>query len=183
MFKAIFTASSIFALSFLGSSLLGGCSGEADHSKMRHNVEAAAAMNGVEVSSAYVVPPFAGRTTSAGYFTLHNKGADTRLIIASSPIAARVEIHTHISQDGIMKMRRLDYLDIKSGTTAQFEPGGLHLMMFGSTLAADILDHDEAVEVPLTLAYQDGTEVTIMAIVKDRAAPMMDHSSKKHSGH
>ena len=124
---------------------------------------------------------FAGRTTSAGYFTLHNKGADTRLISASSPIAARVEIHTHISEDGIMKMRRLDYLDIKSGATAQFEPGGLHLMMFESTLSVDILDDDEGVEVPLTLVYQGGAEVTIMATVKDRAAPKMDHSAKDHS--
>ncbi|WP_371396311.1 copper chaperone PCu(A)C [Fretibacter rubidus] len=128
----------------------------------------------VEVSGAVINPPFTGRTTSAGFMTLQNKGDDARLIAASSPISETVEIHTHLKEDGVMKMRRIDGIDIPSGQTVVLEPGGYHLMMFNTTLA------DDAVDAPVTLTYADGTEVTMIVPIDGRGEEM-DHSQMDHS--
>lgn len=152
--------------------LLAACSGEMDHSKMDHHADAAASTGTVEVSSAFIKPPFTGRTTSAAFMRLENKGADTRLISASSPISPRVEIHTHLHEDGVMKMRRVDGIDITAGETVELKPGGYHLMMFDTVIP------DGAADAALTLSYADGTEVTMIVPLGDGPADgEMDHSA------
>lgn len=115
----------------------------------------------VQISRAYIKPPFTGRTTSAAFFLAENKGADATLVAASSPIAEVVEIHTHLEEDGIMKMRRVEGVDMPSGETVEFRPGSYHIMMFNTVLS------DDQTEVPVTLSYADGTEVTIMMEIGD----------------
>ncbi|HIM97483.1 MAG TPA: copper chaperone PCu(A)C, partial [Gammaproteobacteria bacterium] len=45
----------------------------------------------------------------AVYLTLTNHGAHPdKLLGASAEIAERVEVHSHILEDGMMKMRRVD---------------------------------------------------------------------------
>ena len=152
--------------------LLAACSGEMDHSKMDHHADAAASTGTVEVSSAFIKPPFTGRTTSAAFMRLENKGTDTRLISASSPISPRVEIHTHLHEDGVMKMRRVDGIDITAGETVELKPGGYHLMMFDTVIP------DGAADAALTLSYADGTEVTMIVPLGDGPADgEMDHSA------
>ncbi|MCA2429514.1 copper chaperone PCu(A)C, partial [Vibrio chemaguriensis] len=44
-----------------------------------------------------------------GFFQLTNHGdTEDALIEAESPIAGRVEIHTHTNEDGVMKMIKID---------------------------------------------------------------------------
>ena len=117
---------------------------------------------GVEVSDAYIAAPLKGRDVTAGYFRLDNKGAAARLVGASSPVARRVEIHTHLHEDGVMKMRKVDGVDLAPGQTVVFEPGGYHLMMFGVTLEAD------TTEAPVTLQYEDGDEVSLVVPIRPR---------------
>lgn len=155
---------------------LAACSGGMDHSEMNHNKMTASEMSGVEVSSAFIKPPFTGRTTAAGFMTLENKGADTRLVSASSPISPRVEIHTHLSEDGVMKMRRVDGIDLAAGEAVELKPGSFHLMMFDTVIPEGDMD------APLTLTYADGTEVTMIVPFGDDA-PEMDHSKMEHSKH
>lgn len=154
---------------------LAACSGEVDHSEMNHNTEAAAAMGGVEVSGAFIKPPFTGRTTSAAFMTLENKGTNTRLVSASSPISPRVEIHTHLEEDGVMKMRRVEGIDLAKGQAVELKPGGFHLMMFDTVIPEGDTD------APLTLTYSDGTEVTMIVPFSDEAPEgEMDHSKMGH---
>lgn len=152
--------------------LMAACSGEMDHSKMDHHADAAASTGAVEVSSAFIKPPFTGRTTSAAFMRLENKGPDTRLVSASSPISPRVEIHTHLHEGGVMKMRRVDGIDITAGETVVLKPGGYHLMMFDTVIP------DGAADAALTLTYADGTEVTMILPLGDGPADdEMDHSA------
>ena len=153
--------------------LLTACSGEMDHSKMNYHADAAASLGSVEVSSAFIKPPFTGRTTSAAFMRLENKGANTRLVSASSPISPRVEIHTHLHEDGVMKMRRVDGIEISAGETVELKPGGYHLMMFDTVIP------DGAADAPLTLTYADGTEVTMIVPFGDGPSDggEMDHSA------
>ena len=152
--------------------LLAACSGEMDHTKMDHHADAAASTGTVEVSSAFIKPPFTGRTTSAAFMRLENKGTDARLVSASSPISPRVEIHTHLHEGGVMKMRRVDGIDITAGETVELKPGGYHLMMFDTVIP------DGAADAALTLSYADGTEVTMIVPLGDGPADgEMDHSA------
>ncbi|UTW44304.1 copper chaperone PCu(A)C [bacterium SCSIO 12696] len=86
----------------------------------------------IAVDNAYVrgMPP--GRTVTAAFFDLHNKGArDCRLVGATADIARSGELHTHIHKDGVMRMRRVKGVDLPAGETVSFKPGGLHVMLFG----------------------------------------------------
>ena len=171
MFKPIFTAAA-------AALLLTACGGEMDHSQMSHNKDAAASMGSVEVSGAFIKPPFSGRTTAAGFMTLENKGPDTRLVSASSPISPRVEIHTHLEEDGVMKMRRVDGIALSKGESVTLKPGSYHLMMFDTVMPQGETD------APLTLTYSDGTEVTMIVPFADEApedgSQGMDHSKMGH---
>ncbi len=108
----------------------------------------------VEISSAYIKPPLAGRDIAAGYFDAQAIGADAALIGASSPVATRVEIHTHTMDGGVMRMRKVDRVELPAGETVRFEPAGYHLMMFGT-------DFGDATDANVTLSYADGQTVTL----------------------
>lgn len=71
---------------------------------------------------------------SGGYITVENTGRDTVVITgASCAGAARTEIHEMVTQDGMMRMRRLPELVVAPGATVQLRPGGMHIMLMGLT--------------------------------------------------
>ncbi len=72
-------------------------------------------------------------TVGAGFLTIRNSGAQAdRLLSATSPRAARVEIHTMSMEGGVMRMRLLvDGIAIPAGGTATLSPGGNHIMLIG----------------------------------------------------
>lgn len=129
---------------------------------------------GVEISAIYVQPPFPGRDVAAGFFSLTNNGEEDRLVSVSSSISENVEIHNHIEEDGVMKMRRIDGVDLPSGETVNFRPGSYHIMMFGANIP------EGAEEVSVTLNYEKAEPVTMMVPVGEPADEMddnMDHGS------
>ncbi len=70
-----------------------------------------------------------GARVAAGYMVLQNKSAAAdRLVAASSPAAARVELHVHIHEGGVMKMREVPGYDVPAGGSFELKPGGAHLM-------------------------------------------------------
>ena len=112
------------------------------------------------VSDAVVTVPMAGRDISAGYMTLRNVGADDRLIGASSPRAETIELHTHRHENGVMSMREVDAIDLPSGEAVTFERGGLHLMLFGSNVSADMDT------ISVTLDFEIADDLTIDLAVR-----------------
>ena len=70
--------------------------------------------------------------TSAIYITLDNShGPDDKLLEVRSDAAKAVEIHSMSMTDGVMKMRRMDYLALPHGETVKLAPGGWHIMLIG----------------------------------------------------
>lgn len=153
------------------------CGGHEGHNKdnmsehemsSHHNME-----TGIDVSSAYIQPPFPGRDIAAGFFKLTNMGDDDKLLSVSSPISEIVEIHNHVEDNGIMKMRKVDLVNLPKGETVEFKPGSFHIMMFGAEIAED------ATEVSLTLTYETADPVTLTVPI---GKPDDSHSDA-HSGH
>ncbi len=136
----------------------------------------------VMVSDPYVraVPP--GQPNSAAFMTLMNHGDSARsLVEAKSPAAKVVELHTHTMEDGMMKMRRIDKIDIPAQGSTVLEPGGLHVMLIGLTQDLNIGD-----KVSVTLVFANGEEQQVEAPVRKIQMMQMKHDMPmKHdmSGH
>ncbi len=69
---------------------------------------------------------------AGGYLMIHNMGSESdRLVSARSDLAERAELHTHTMQDGIMRMRPVEAVDLPAKSHTELKPGGFHLMIFG----------------------------------------------------
>jgi len=136
-----------------------------------HDINMSQSETQVMISNARVMPPFPGKDTAAAYFELKNMGKDNRLVSVASPISEAVEIHNHIEENGIMKMRRVDGVDVASGATVAFKPGSYHIMMFKADVPETLED------VALTLTYANGESVTVIAPIEGRG------KAEDHSGH
>ena len=86
----------------------------------------------IQVANAWVRELIPGQNNTVAYFQLHNSGIESRQLSAvESNFAQRAEIHTQIMTNGMMRMRKLDKLDIGSLETVAFDVGGHHIMLFG----------------------------------------------------
>lgn len=155
---------------------LAACSGEMNHGEGGNSHAAHQMDEGIVISSARVLPPFPGRDTAAGYFSITNHSKiDDKLVSVTSPISGAVEIHNHIEEDGVMKMRQVEGIEIKAGETVELKPGSFHLMMFKANLPEDQAD------VSLTLNYENAPSVTMIVPIEGRGEDKGYGSD--HSGH
>jgi copper(I)-binding protein len=85
----------------------------------------------IEGAWARATPP-AGKVAGA-FVTLVNTGAaPDRLVSAASPVAGRIELHTHIKDGDVMRMREVEGgIPLPPGDTVKLQPGGLHIMLLG----------------------------------------------------
>ncbi|MBK1718285.1 copper chaperone PCu(A)C [Thiocystis violacea] len=114
----------------------------------------------VEDPYARAVPP--GQPNSAVFMAILNRGASDRALVgAESPAAKVVELHTHVHEDGMMRMRRVERIDLPAGETVTLKPGGLHVMLIG--LKGDLQPGDS---VELTLIHDDGEKIQVKAPVR-----------------
>lgn len=119
----------------------------------------------------------------AAYATIENHGDDMdRLVAVETDAAERAEIHTHLMEDGIMKMRKLKAIELHPGAPTVLKPGGHHLMLFGMKRK-----WKEGEMMPLTLVFEKAGRVEVQAHVKawgdnDNAPDTKehDHSSREH---
>lgn len=116
-------------------------------------------------------------SVGAGYVTIRNSGTQPdRLISATSPRAARVEIHTMSLDNGIMRMRQLSNgLEVPAGGEALLAPGGNHIMLIG--LKAPL---KEGERVPATLRFARAGTIKVHFKVAAAGAP---GPGADHRGH
>lgn len=131
----------------------------------------ALAIGEVKVDNAMVrlLPP--GVPNTAGYFSITNTGSEERVLVGASCAAVKkAELHDHQMVDGMMKMVHQQQVVVPAGHTLTFQPGGLHLMLFG--LQAPL---KEGQQIPFTLMFANGEQVEVSAVVKSAVAEV-DHS-------
>ena len=87
---------------------------------------------------------------ATGAFMHLKSGADARLVSAASPVAGVVEIHEMLMDKDVMKMNRIDGLDLPAGQSVELKPGGYHVMLMD--LKAPLA---KGATVPLTLVFKD----------------------------
>ena len=112
----------------------------------------------LEISEARIknLPPTV--PVRAGYMTIHNSSQMAVSIVAiRSEAFASVEIHRSTMQDGMMRMDRVENLEIDPGASQQLAPGGLHLMMMQPVKPIQPGD-----EIEIILQLDDGSEQQLM---------------------
>ncbi|MDS4031517.1 MAG: copper chaperone PCu(A)C [Candidatus Contendobacter sp.] len=113
-------------------------------------------------------------TNGAAYMTLVNTGKEAdRLVGASGEVSATVELHTHLMEDGVMKMRPIKAIEVNPGEPAALRPGGLHIMLIGlkKPLAA-------GENFPLRLRFEKAGEIPVE--VKVRKMESEDSAQQSH---
>ena len=113
----------------------------------------------------------------AAFMMIGNAGPADRLIAAHADVSERIELHTHIMEDGVMRMREVEGgIVIGAESDTMLEPGGLHVMFLG-------LDgpFEEGTSFPLTLTFEQAGEVTVDVQVRSPGAGAME--GRGHSGH
>ena len=95
--------------------------------------------------------------TGAGFLAISNRGsAADRLVGASSPVARVTELHTHVREGEVMRMRPVPAIELPPGQTVTLQPGGLHLMLIG--LGQPLV---QGQAVPVTLRFERAGEVQV----------------------
>jgi copper(I)-binding protein len=124
-----------------------------------------------------VVDPFARASAGsvnvgAAFMTLKNSGAAAdALVAAESPVAARTELHTHIRDGEVMRMRQVSLIDVPAGESVDLRPGGAHIMLID---LKEPLKQGET--FPLTLTFAKAGTVTVQVPVKSPGEmPLPEH--------
>lgn len=121
-----------------------------------------ATSNGVTVAHPWARATPGGSTVGVAFMEVKTAdGVQDRLISAASPVAGRVEIHTHIMDGDVMKMRKVDSIDVASGQSHVLKPGGDHIMLFD--LKQPLKEGDL---VKLTLTFEKAGAIDIEGTVE-----------------
>lgn len=114
----------------------------------------------IEVMDPYVrmVPPNAPVT--AAFMTIRNQdGQDHSLVSAKAHINKTTELHTHIHDKGVMRMRQVEKIDLAAGEETVLQPGGLHIMLIGLNTPVK-----KGQKIKLDLTFEDGSVKTVEAM-------------------
>lgn len=107
---------------------------------------------------------------SAAYMTIETTAGPDRLVAATSPVAGTVELHTHLHEGGVMKMRQVQAIELAPGKPAVLETGGYHIMML------DLKQPLKAGEtIPLTLTFEKAGKVEVQVPVRPLRAGHQGH--------
>jgi periplasmic copper chaperone A len=92
----------------------------------------AAAEPSIAIANAWSRATPGGAGTGAAFFVIENRGAnDDTLLGADAEVADSVELHTHIHDSGVMRMRAIERILVPAGGQATLRPGGDHVMLIG----------------------------------------------------
>ncbi len=121
-----------------------------------------------------LMPP--GQPVTAAFLTLTNN-TDNAIAFtgAKSDVAAVVELHGHNNVNGVMKMYKVDEIEIPANGSAALAPGGFHIMLID--LPEDLSEGDEVV---IELSFSNGETLETVAPV-ERIMPnreKMEHGMK-----
>ncbi len=129
----------------------------------------------IVVEDPYVraMPP--GQPNTAAFMQLHNTGSEARAVVEARSAASNVvELHTHVHEDGMMRMRQIEQIDLPAGEPVSLQPGGLHVMLIDLVAPLSVGER-----VGVTLVLDNGEEIAVDAEVR-HVERGMGHSRRHH---
>jgi copper(I)-binding protein len=120
------------------------------------------------------VPP--GAPASASFMTLDNMSDQAiKLVLADSEVAKIVELHTHTNDNGVMRMRKVEFIEIPANGQTVLKPGGLHIMLIDP-----ISDLKTGQTVSVKLQFEDGSTKQVDMPVKSFKKMMGNMKGMNH---
>jgi len=111
----------------------------------------------LEATGAFIRASPKVANAGAGFVTIKNSGKqDDKLVAASANVSKTVELHTHIKDGEIMRMRQVESIAVPAGGAAELKPGGDHIMFID--LNGPLKEGDK---VDVTLKFEKGGDVKI----------------------
>ncbi len=111
----------------------------------------------IEIDRAYVRATIPGTTVSSAYMNIVNNSDEPMILVgASGEVSDRIEIHQHLMEDGMMKMRQVDSLVVSANNQVILQPSGYHLMIFNL-----VKPLTEGNEINVTLRFSNGKNVDV----------------------
>ena len=111
-------------------------------------------------------------------------GVSDRLVGVRSPVAGNAELHNHIMERGVAKMRRVDAIALRAGKSVVLEPSGYHVMLMD--LKQPLKEGDL---VKMVLVFEKAGEIEVEATVEPIGAKgphgfdhQPGHAPKKKGG-
>ena len=122
----------------------------------------------VEIDGAYARASIPNVPNSAAFFVIkNNSDKDIAITSANSDIAEKNELHTHIKENKMMKMMKIEKLVVPAKSSLELKSGGDHVMLIGLKKELKVGD-----EISLELSFSDGDKKKIKVPVKDLASTM-----------
>ena len=115
----------------------------------------------LEVKDGWVRPAGKGMNTAFYFKAINNSNKADTLLSVKSDVAKMVQMHETFSKNGMMGMRQVKAIPIKSKSTLEFKPGGYHVMVMN--LKKDLKKGSLA---EFTLHFKYAGDVTVKAPVK-----------------
>lgn len=136
---------------------------------------------GIEIRDAYARPTLPGMTQGGAFVKLTNTDSTDNVLLSASTkksLAGRTELHTHINDDGVMRMREVkDGIPLPAGQTVELKPMSYHIMFFD--LKKPLIEGNK---FPVTLKFKNGQSKKITVEVK-KMTDTMPQSHKHHEEH
>jgi copper(I)-binding protein len=140
-------------------------------------VSATASMAEVTVSDPWIRGTVAGQSETGAFMTIRST-EKLKLMRVSSPVAQKVEIHKMEMNQGVMRMRPMNDLEIPANSAVALEPGSFHVMLLG---VSKPLTAGE--KVPLTLQFRNKEGKTVSTTVEAPVRPFNEaHGDIKQHG-
>lgn len=122
----------------------------------------------VEIDGAYARASIPNVPNSAAFFVIkNNSDKDIAITSANSDIAEKNELHTHIKENQMLKMMKIEKLVVPAKSSLELKSGGDHVMLMGLKKELKVGD-----EISLELSFSDGDKKSIKVPVKDLASTM-----------
>jgi copper(I)-binding protein len=112
----------------------------------------------ITISDPYARSAGPNAPTGAAFMVIENAApTPDRLLSATSDVAKRVELHTHIMEQGIARMRPVENgIEIPASGAHALKRGGDHVMLMGLTTSLD-----QGATFTLALTFEHAGEISI----------------------
>ena len=132
---------------------------------------------GIQVEEPWARASVEGMKMSGAFMKINNDtNAQDVLVGGNSPVAERVEVHTHVNDNGVMRMREVKGgIPLPKKAVTELKPGSYHVMFMGLKQPLK-----EGETVPVTLKFKKAKPITVDVPVKN--VPKAADDAHNHGG-
>jgi copper(I)-binding protein len=140
---------------------------------------AASAQAQVSVTAPWVRATVPAQKATGAFMQLQS-ATPARLVGVSSPDAANLELHKMEMTNNVMKMGKVDAIDLPAGKAVNLASGGYHVMLMG---LKQQMKEGQVVELTLQVQGADGKRESVTVKMPVKPMAFVSPHAAQHAGH